>query len=119
MSGRQRLLLLGLAVVVVVVALVAIRPAGDENSSGAATVEVRDGTPVGGVQTYRWKKGETIDLTVRSDTADEVHLHGYDLHKDVAQGGTVRFRVPATIEGKFEVELEEHKQELANVEVVP
>ena len=121
MSGRQRAVLLALAVVVVVVAFVVIRSTGgdDDETSGAATVEVRDAKPVGGVKDLRWKKGQTIDLTVRSDTADEVHFHGYDVHKDVAAGGSVRFRMPATITGRFIVELEEHEEELANVEVTP
>ena len=120
MSGRQRVVLLALAVVVVVGAFVVARPGNDddnEQTSGPATVEVRDAKPVGGVKDLTWKKGQTIDLTVKSDTADEVHFHGYDVHKDVEQGGTVRFEIPATITGKFVVELEDHEQTLANVTV--
>jgi hypothetical protein len=120
MSGRQRVVLLVLAVVVAVGAFVVARSGNDDNNdktSGKATVEVRDAKPVGGVQDLTWKKGQTIDLTVKSDTADEVHFHGYDVHKDVEQGGTVRFQIPATITGKFIVELEEHTQTLANVTV--
>ena len=119
MSGRQRVVLLVLAVVVAVGAFVVARSGNDdkEKTSGKATVEVRDAKPVGGVKDLTWKKGETIDLTVKSDTADEVHFHGYDVHKDVAKGGTVRFQIPATITGKFIVELEDHKQTLANVTV--
>jgi hypothetical protein len=120
MSGRQRLVFLGLAVIVVIVAVIVIKPGGgDEKSSGAATVVVKDAEPVGGIQKLRWKKGETIDLTVKSDTADEVHFHGYDVHKDVAKGGSVRFKFPATIDGRFVVELEDHKQQLAEVTVDP
>jgi hypothetical protein len=121
MSGRQRVVLLALAVVVAVGAFVVARSGNDSNdnekTSGRATVEVKDAKPVGGIQDLTWKKGQTIDLTVHSDTADEVHFHGYDVHKDVSQGGTVRFQIPATITGKFIVELEEHKQTLANVTV--
>jgi hypothetical protein len=121
MSGRQRVVLLALAVVVAVGAFVIARSGGsnddNEKTSGQATVEVKDAKPVGGIQNLTWKKGETIDLTVHSDTADEVHFHGYDVHKDVAKGGTVRFQIPATITGKFIVELEDHKQTLANVTV--
>jgi hypothetical protein len=120
MSGRQRVVLLALAVVVAAGAFVVARSGGGDDTgktSGHATVEVRDAKPVGGVQDFTWKKGQTIDLTVHSDTADEVHFHGYDVHKDVAEGGTVRFQIPATIEGKFIVELENHKQTLANVTV--
>ena len=120
MSGRQRLIFLALAVVVVIVAVIVIKPGGgDEKSSGAATVEVKDAKPVGGIQKLRWKKGETIDLTVNSDTADEIHFHGYDVHKDVAKGGSVRFQLPATIEGKFVVELENHGTQIAEVTVKP
>jgi hypothetical protein len=122
MSRTQRLVLVGLAVVIVVVAAVIIGTGGSSSpsaTSGPATVVVRDGRPVGGVQQITFKKGGTIDLTVKSDTADEVHFHGYDVHKDVAKGGTVHFRFPATIDGQFVVELEDHGTELANVTVEP
>jgi hypothetical protein len=121
MAGRQRTLLLVAAAVVVVAAFVIARSGGSSGkvSGKPQTVVVRDAKPVGGVRTLTWNKGQTIDLTVRSDTADEVHFHGYDVHKDVAKGGTVRFRMPASIEGKFIVELENRKQTLANVEVTP
>ena len=122
MSRTQRFALLGLAVVVIVVAAVVIGTSGggsDVKSAGPTTIEVKDAKPVGGVKTITYKKGDTIDLTVKSDTADEVHFHGYDVHKDVAKGGSVHFSFPASIEGKFIVELEDHKQTLANVTVAP
>ena len=121
MSRNQRFLLLGLAVVVLAIAGVAAGSGGKSStkSSGPATVTVKDAMPAGGVNDITFKKGGTVDLTVVSDTADEVHFHGYDVHKDVAKGGTVHFKFPATIEGKFIVELENHKQTLANVTVEP
>jgi len=122
MSRTQRFALLGLAVVVIVVAAVVIGTSGggsDVKSAGPTTIEVKDAKPVGGVKTITYKKGDTIDLTVKSDTADEVHFHGYDVHKDVDAGGIVNFTMPATIDGEFIVELEEHKQTLANVKVEP
>jgi hypothetical protein len=119
-SRTQRLVFLGLAVVVIVVAIVVIHPGGGgTKTSGPATVVVRDAKPVGGVKDLTYNKGDTIDLTVQSDTADEVHFHGYDVHKDVAKGGSVHFRFPATIDGKFIVELEDHGVTLANVTVEP
>ncbi len=123
MPRNQRLVLVGLAVVVAVVAVIVVVASGGSSdktkSTGPTTIVVRNAKPVGGVRTLTYKKGDTIDLTVESDTADEVHFHGYDLHRDVTKGGTVNFRFPATIEGKFIVELENHKQTLANVEVNP
>jgi hypothetical protein len=121
-TRKRRLVLLGLAVVIAVVAAVAIGSGGSDSntkSAGPTTIEVRDAKPVGGVKDITYNKGDTIDLTVKSDTADEVHFHGYDVHKDVAKGGSVRFDFPATIDGQFIVELEEHEQALANVTVEP
>ncbi|HEX5899554.1 MAG TPA: hypothetical protein VFY32_09155 [Solirubrobacteraceae bacterium] len=114
--------MLGLAVLVVVIAVIVIGTGGSSNSTkdaGPTTVVVQDAKPVGGVKDVTFKKGGTVDLTVKSDTADEVHFHGYDVHKDVAKGGSVQFKFPASIEGKFIVELEEHEQTLASVTVAP
>jgi hypothetical protein len=121
MSRTQRLVVLGLAAIVVVVAIIVIGTggSGSTTNAGPTTVVVQGAKPVGGVKDVTFKKGGTVDLTVKSDTADEVHFHGYDVHKDVTKGGSVHFRFPASIEGKFIVELENHKQTLANVTVAP
>ena len=122
MSRNQRFVVLGLAVLILVVAVVVIGTGGSSNSTkdaGPTTVVVKNAQPVGGVKDITFKKGGTVDLTVQSDTADEVHFHGYDVHKDVDKGGSVHFSFPASIEGKFIVELEDHKQTLANVTVAP
>jgi hypothetical protein len=121
-SRNQRFVVLGLAAIVLIVAVVVIGTGGSSNSTkdaGPTTVVVQGAKAVGGVKDVTFKKGGTVDLTVKSDTADEVHFHGYDVHKDVAKGGSVHFRFPASIEGKFIVELEDHKQTLANVTVAP
>jgi hypothetical protein len=82
-------------------------------------VTVVDAKPQGGVKRISFTKGDTIKFTVRSDTTDEIHFHGYDVHKDVKAGGRVTFSVPATIEGRFIVELEDHGTQIAEVEVDP
>ncbi len=40
---------------------------------------------------------------VESDVADEIHVHGFDITKEVAAGGSASFSFPADIEGVFEV----------------
>lgn len=50
--------------------------------------------------------GEKVIIRVRSDVAEEVHVHGYDLMADVAAGGTAEIPLTASIPGGFEVELE-------------
>src|SRR3954451_12767382 len=83
------------------------------------TINVVNGQPQGGVKTVTFKKGDQAVLKVNSDTADEIHVHGYDLKKDVEKGGSVTFSFKATIDGRFEVELEDAGTQIANLEVTP
>jgi FtsP/CotA-like multicopper oxidase with cupredoxin domain len=122
MGRNQRIGLLVGAVVIVVIAVIVIGGGSDDTTktaSGPQTVTVVNGKPDGGVKTITYKKGDTVDLTVKSDTADEIHIHGYDLHKDVEKGGTVHFTFPASIDGKFVVELEAKGEQIASLQVEP
>ena len=122
MGRNQRIGLLVGAVVIVVIAVIVIGGGGDDTTktaSGPQTVTVVNGKPDGGVKTITYKKGDTVDLTVKSDTADEIHIHGYDLHKEVAKGGSVHFTFPASIDGKFVVELEAKGEQIASLQVEP
>jgi hypothetical protein len=83
------------------------------------TIRVVGGQPQGGVKTISFKKGDQVRFKVQSDVADEIHVHGYDLKKDVSAGGSVQFSFPASIEGRFEVELEGAGVQIANLEVSP
>lgn len=83
------------------------------------TVTIRGGEPVGGVAELEYGAGDDIRFEVVSDVADEVHVHGYDLMREVPAGGTVSFDFPAEIEGIFEVELEGRKTRIAELTVNP
>jgi hypothetical protein len=83
------------------------------------TIVVKGGEPVGGVQELTFSAGDDIRFNVKSDTAAEVHFHGYDVMEDVEAGGEVSFDVPADIEGVFEVELEETATQIAEITVEP
>lgn len=100
--------------------------AGGEGGGQQATpqsrvpvIVVRGGEPVGGVQELGFTKGDVIRFSVRSDVADEVHFHGYDVSKEVKAGGGASFAVPAEIDGVFEVELEELAEPIAEITVNP
>jgi FtsP/CotA-like multicopper oxidase with cupredoxin domain len=73
----------------------------------------------GGIQTIKVNKGDTVRFAVTSDVADEIHVHGYDLKRDVPKNGTVHFRFKATIDGIFVVELESRAQQIAKLVVEP
>jgi hypothetical protein len=120
LSGRQRAALLVAAVAIVVVAFVLISSGGsDDESGGDTTVRVVDAKPEGGIKKLSFKKGDQVQFKVVSDTADEIHVHGYDLMKDVPKGGSISFSFKGSIEGRFVVELEDHKQQIAELDVTP
>jgi hypothetical protein len=51
--------------------------------------------------------GDTVEMTVHSDVADTVHVHGYDLFLDLDAGEMDTIRFTADIPGVFEVEFED------------
>jgi hypothetical protein len=83
------------------------------------TVRVVDAKPQGGVKKLDFDKGDQIRFKVVSDTADEIHVHGYDLMKDVEKGGSVSFSFKGSIDGRFVVELEDHGEQIAELDVAP
>jgi hypothetical protein len=83
------------------------------------TIVVRGGAPVGGSAELEFDAGEEVRFRVRSDTADEVHVHGYGTTQEVAAGGTTTISFPADIEGIFEVELHESGEQIAELRVEP
>jgi hypothetical protein len=141
MSRNQRFALLAVAAVIAVGAVVVLGTGGDDDEDaakspvGAGTaptvttrspeslatrIEVANSEPVGGVKKISVKKGERIRFFVQSaDTTDEVHLHGYDVAKELSPGHPVRFDVPATLDGVFEAELEDAKQQILQLTVEP
>jgi hypothetical protein len=125
MNAKTARVIGGVGVIVVAIVLLVVLKNGDsggESDSAAGTVPtivVKNGEPVGGIQTLEYKKGDQIHFKVESDVADEVHVHGYDLHKDVKAGGSVEFDFPATIEGVFEAELEGRKEQIVELRVNP
>ena len=80
-------------------------------------ITVVDAKPQGGIARPSVKRGDHVVLVVNSDTADEIHVHGYDLSADVEAGGTVRIPFVADTPGRFEVELENLGVQLAEITV--
>ena len=82
-------------------------------------ITVRGGRVLGGLRFATLEQGKCAVLVVRADVADHVHLHGYDIMRDVAPGRPARLRFRATIPGRFEVELEDRRLQIAQLEVRP
>ena len=140
MKTGTRWAVLGLVVVVAVVAFVIAQSGGGSSRSSKSTsapatgtgvngtttaaaapkvIVVRNVKPVGGVQDITVKKGGQVQFTVQSDSAQEIHVHGYDFHKNVPKNGSVSFSFPAKIDGGFVIELEGPGQQIAALKVQP
>ena len=61
--------------------------------------------------------GTAVTLVVTSDVADEVHVHGYDIEKELTPGKPVTLQFDATIAGVFEVELHNANTVLLRLQV--
>lgn len=145
MQRSQRIGLLVAAAVVAVVAVIVLSSGDDDDSSDSGTtaqttatttggttttpapppepevttIVVKDGKSVGGVQDIEVDKGDDLEFRVKSDADHEIHLHGYDIEKEVAADGQVTFKLTADIDGLFEIEIEDLKEQIAELRVNP
>jgi hypothetical protein len=144
MSRGQRLTFLGIAAAIAVVAVILLTGSGDgtdEASKSASTATPTpsasaDGTATatatpkpkpkpppllqaGKEKALTFKQDDTVRFRVRSDEKEEVHIHGYDIKKDLEPGKAVTVSFKATIPGIFEIELEGSGTLLAQLKVIP
>jgi hypothetical protein len=89
-----------------------------EVEEGRVALEV-EGQPVTGPRRVPVEAGTRVEIEVKSDTTDEVHVHVYDLKADVGPDRRGRVRFVADITGIIEVELEEAGLLLFRLEVSP
>lgn len=125
MNSNTTRLVAGIAVIVVAIVLLIVLKKDDSskttsNTGGkVTTIVIKHGKPVGGIADLTYNKGEQVRFKVDSDVSDEVHMHGYDIMKDVKAGGSVSFDFPASIEGVFEAELEGRGEQILELTVNP
>jgi hypothetical protein len=82
-------------------------------------IVVENGQPRGGIVRGNVTEGDRVVLVVKSDVTDHVHLHGYDIMRDVVAGGRARIAFKAALPGRFEVELEDRGVQIAELTVRP
>jgi heme/copper-type cytochrome/quinol oxidase subunit 2 len=83
------------------------------------TVEVVGGQPEGGVRDLEFEKGDRVRFRVRSDTDDEVHVHGFDIEKAVGPGRPATFDFKAEFDGRYEIELHGAGTPIAELTIQP
>ena len=88
-----------------------------EPTGADVVVTVAGGKVVSGGGRVKVATGDEVRLVVRSDVADEVHVHGYDREFAVPAGGEGSVTFVADLEGVWEVELHDAGLTLVELEV--
>jgi hypothetical protein len=147
MSRAQRFTFLAIAVLIAVIAVIVLSSStGDDDETaatptptatataepGAAGTATPEPTPEptpkpkppppligpGKVTELEFKEGEQVVFRARADGPEEIHVHGYDIEKEVGPE-PVRVSFPATITGIFEIELHGTGEQIAELRVDP
>lgn len=82
-------------------------------------LEVKDGKLVSGPKVVRLKRDDQVKLTVVTDRADELHVHGYNLVLNVAAGKPATLDFTAKRTGRFAIELHKSGTEVTVLEIYP
>lgn len=94
--------------------------AAAETTSTTSEIDVTVvGGQVEGPDLFEFALGDQVEITVLTDVADEIHIHGYDLRYDAEPGVPVEISFEAEAPGIFEVELEASHLPLFDLEVTP
>lgn len=81
------------------------------------TIKVSGGKASGDTGRVAVPLGTPVIVSVTSDVADEIHVHGYDRKVKVPAGATGSVAFNANTAGVFEVELEDSKLPLLQLQV--
>jgi FtsP/CotA-like multicopper oxidase with cupredoxin domain len=80
---------------------------------------VRGGRLASGSSVIQVREGDRVRLELTTDTSDELHVHGYDLHLKTRSGELVSLNFVAKRTGRFALELHRAELELGALEVYP
>jgi len=78
---------------------------GDRPDAGATVIVLVGGEPTDGPVRVKLKKGGKAKFIVTSDITGEIHVHGFDVTKNVGPGSDANFNFGTDFEGIFEIEL--------------
>ncbi|MDB5977239.1 MAG: hypothetical protein JWR07_3999 [Nevskia sp.] len=94
-------------------------PPASAAADTAVELRISRGMLVSGPSVIKLVQGDPVDLRIVSDTADELHLHGYDLHLQLHPDLPASLHFIANRSGRFTYELHHAHQELGALEVYP
>lgn len=80
---------------------------------------VKDGKLVSGPNLVKLKRDDPVVLTIVADVADELHVHGYNLHARLEPHKPATIKFVAKRTGRFSFELHKSGAELGVFEIYP
>jgi FtsP/CotA-like multicopper oxidase with cupredoxin domain len=92
-------------------------PATTPDDAQVIAVTLAHGSATGVQPRTDVKRGTRVRISVTSDVAEVLHVHGYELEKDVAAGQATQLEFVADTPGVFEVELHTSKKVLTRLQV--
>lgn len=92
-------------------------PAPVAPTTHTISITVRGGQATGDTGRVTVPLGTPVTLSVTSDVADEIHVRGYDRKAKIPAGGTASVNFTTNAPGVFDVELEESKLQLLQLQV--
>lgn len=149
MRKGQRFTFLAIAALIAIVAVVVLAGSGGDESGDSgepaaatatpsATQEPQEASPQatetptheptpeppplvrsGRVTKLEATEGKTVRFRVRSDTDEEIHVHAYDIDRDIPAGKTVDVAFKADITGVIEIEFHGSGETIAELKVEP
>jgi heme/copper-type cytochrome/quinol oxidase subunit 2 len=91
--------------------------AADERSNATFDLAVREGVMI--PDEVEVEEGDHVTLSLTSEEPLEVHIHGYDLEREVAPGKPATLSFEADLTGRFEIENHESEEVLGVLLVQP
>jgi hypothetical protein len=98
---------------------------GEETPTPTATPTPRPTPPPpplltsGGVTELEVDQGDTVRFRVRSSVDEEIHVHGYDITREIPADRTVNVSFPAELTGIWEIEFHNSGKQIAELKVEP
>lgn len=118
---KAKYLIFAVAAVVLIGGFIALKPKQTvvQPKTVVATIVVKDKKVVSGPTTINARQGDTVDIKITNDQAEELHLHGYDKKLELEANKQGELSVQANLTGSFEYELEGSSTTLGHLQVQP
>ncbi len=91
------------------------RAAGPQERTFDVSIEEGEMSP----EEISANEGDRVTLSIESDERLELHVHGYDLEREVEPGQKAELSFGADLTGRFEMENHETEQVLGELQVRP